>query len=531
MNKASSENRKWILAAFLICTLIFAFRTPNILFKSYLWAEDGSIFLTRALNMGFASVLEPYAGYLHFVSQSLTCASVLLSKIFTGGISIAPQIMQLFALLIEGFSFSYLVSNRFEFILKKPQHRLFTSAFLSLMCRGLESSDNEVFSNLTNSQWFFGFLILIICLKMIYELKITDSKFETVILVLTGISSPVSIISLLTVVIVFTANCIKKQFSVVLLVKSIIIAVTPIAEYCFILTSARNGAASISDAVFTSIIAMIYTVPSILYYPLLKLAGVKWLGAVLGLLSWAIIVIVLRKRDTVKFLICSIAYAAFVEVLCMYSVSSDIQNVVIDVFNGNGSRYIVISQDVFIMLTAAAFCKLNEQGITRKVIAAGTALSISCGSAFLQNRNDAYCELYSSSTSINLYDTDGAETLYITVSPDTNMQWHVEVPVSLNKLNTKDNSSVVLTCDTVNGVLLNDVKSDTIPQGGVATIRGWAIEQELQENPSAVYVKIGDYIFPAEMLGSPDVDSVMGSGEGDIFAIPLYCHNTIRCVD
>ena len=64
--------------ALLLCTVLLGLRAwPRVVY-AHLWAEDGAIFLPAALESGWRSLLEPYAGYYQLVPRLLSAALVSL---------------------------------------------------------------------------------------------------------------------------------------------------------------------------------------------------------------------------------------------------------------------------------------------------------------------------------------------------------------------------------------------------------------------------------------------------------------------
>ncbi|MGA2654651.1 MAG: hypothetical protein ABSF18_01560, partial [Gammaproteobacteria bacterium] len=55
----------YFLTMLVVFICIFLRFSTEYSVSDYLWAEDGQVFLTQALQMGLNSLWEPYAGYLH----------------------------------------------------------------------------------------------------------------------------------------------------------------------------------------------------------------------------------------------------------------------------------------------------------------------------------------------------------------------------------------------------------------------------------------------------------------------------------
>jgi hypothetical protein len=59
-----------------LCALFYFLRRPSITLEPVLYAEDGSIFLQTAINSGFASLFQTYAGYSHLLQRLVALFAV-----------------------------------------------------------------------------------------------------------------------------------------------------------------------------------------------------------------------------------------------------------------------------------------------------------------------------------------------------------------------------------------------------------------------------------------------------------------------
>jgi len=69
----------WFLAVVSIGFILQVLARPAGWPLAFLFAEDGQVFLTQALNDGIGSMFGTYAGYLHIAPRSiaLTCSSLV----------------------------------------------------------------------------------------------------------------------------------------------------------------------------------------------------------------------------------------------------------------------------------------------------------------------------------------------------------------------------------------------------------------------------------------------------------------------
>ncbi len=109
-----------------------------------LWAEDGPIFISQSLNLGWQSIFLPYAGYLHFDLRVVA----LFASFFD--IRYAPIIFLVFWFICY-FSF-FLVWEKFAKSRGEDDFTIFLVALLVIF----QVSSGERFFNLTNSHFFIA---------------------------------------------------------------------------------------------------------------------------------------------------------------------------------------------------------------------------------------------------------------------------------------------------------------------------------------------------------------------------------------
>lgn len=110
----------------------------------YLFAEDGQVFLTEALRDGGSSLLQTYAGYLHFMPRSiaLTCSSYVSPAGYVMCTGVA-------AALVKAVAFAIAWPVLAAYARSWAWGLAAASAFLFIPVGNL-----EVLGNITNLRWF-----------------------------------------------------------------------------------------------------------------------------------------------------------------------------------------------------------------------------------------------------------------------------------------------------------------------------------------------------------------------------------------
>lgn len=194
-------NNKFIAYGFVIflSTLMFFIRVTDAFTNPQFWAEDAKVFWMGARELGFYSIFEPYAGYIHFIQR--VYASLL------GVLSVPPQFVPLLYNL-----FSYIVSILCILILFNLPLSGINKILLSLTIAFVPVI-SEVYINLTNIQWITaGVLTLVLCCKS--ERSVFNSKVLTVSFIfISGLTGPFSILLFPLILLrILVYKDIKKSF-------------------------------------------------------------------------------------------------------------------------------------------------------------------------------------------------------------------------------------------------------------------------------------------------------------------------------
>lgn len=162
----------------LLCAGLLALRKPWALHTPQLWAEDGSIFLVQAEQMGLGAWFEPYNGYLHLLPRLIAWFAPLVADVAWW-----PAIYNTCAFALNVAVFVRLASPRIA-LPAKPGLML---AFV------LVAGTGEVLINVTNVQWVTAFLLLL-QLFAVRPATVAQRIGDLAILLVVGLNGPFAIV-------------------------------------------------------------------------------------------------------------------------------------------------------------------------------------------------------------------------------------------------------------------------------------------------------------------------------------------------
>ena len=144
LNKNSIFHSKGFLlfSSLIFCFIALVIRAiPFGSVDNVLWAEDGVIFINQAHQMGFSSLWNPYAGYLHLYPRLIT----FVASFFP--LSIFPYVSMFFWFLAFFCVMAVLVDRLSDFLVYRFSY-IFLSFFIIF-----QPHSGEVLYTITNAQW------------------------------------------------------------------------------------------------------------------------------------------------------------------------------------------------------------------------------------------------------------------------------------------------------------------------------------------------------------------------------------------
>lgn len=169
-----------VVALFFLGVVILLARIPRIDWNT-LWAEDGPVFLAGAVRDGWASVVQPYSGYLHVAPRLLA----LLANV--APLEIVPAVMTVLAVsTVSALACAV-------FVLLRGRIRAITVRLAAwLAAFALPIMGGEVLGSLANVHWFL--LIAAFCAAATRPRSGFQTAVQVVVLCGAVLSDPLTLL-------------------------------------------------------------------------------------------------------------------------------------------------------------------------------------------------------------------------------------------------------------------------------------------------------------------------------------------------
>jgi len=142
--------RVWAVPLLVVVAL--AARRPDVLAHPQLWAEDGNVFFGDVTAYGpIATLLRPYAGYVHLVPRLIAAAGSLLP------LGEVPCFYVAIAFLVAGACCSLFALEAFRFAIHSDRMRACVCVVLALA-----PNSSELIGNIANLQWYLALAVFLI---------------------------------------------------------------------------------------------------------------------------------------------------------------------------------------------------------------------------------------------------------------------------------------------------------------------------------------------------------------------------------
>lgn len=153
--------KKWHILTFVCLTLIYILLNKDIIFKTYLHAEDG-LFLYDALENGIGSLFAKNGGYFVLISRLAALIGITLGKTFSS-IVVAANTIEVVAIIFAVISINYFNTTEFEWLVKNKYIRFLISLVLMIFLTNF----HWMTYNCVAIHWWGGALIFLISLNLI----------------------------------------------------------------------------------------------------------------------------------------------------------------------------------------------------------------------------------------------------------------------------------------------------------------------------------------------------------------------------
>lgn len=210
-----SEKKIWfLLAVFVLASLVTVFRRVEVITDPQFYAEDGVFWYAEAYHSDsqLSLFLSPKQAYFQTISR----VGAFVAMPFD--IQYGPIIFNLIAIIITVLPVVFFLSSRFKTLVPKISHRVFLSfAYLCL------PGASEVHANLTNAHWHLALLMILVIIAPASK-HIAWKVFDAASLLIAGLSGPFVFFALPLLAIYMYAKSSKgKLFSFAVLVVTFLI--------------------------------------------------------------------------------------------------------------------------------------------------------------------------------------------------------------------------------------------------------------------------------------------------------------------
>lgn len=162
---------------FLVVALLLLLKTPDSLTNPQFWAEDGAVFFQQQFGHGLPQLFNVYNGYLHIIPRAVAWIATFFSY------QDSPLVYNLAALCIDTAAITY-----FSF-----KSRILAPAWITVMAFMLMPSNNVIFGNLTNVQWFLQFALFAAVLYPARQKKMREDALPVIVVLAIALTGPFSI--------------------------------------------------------------------------------------------------------------------------------------------------------------------------------------------------------------------------------------------------------------------------------------------------------------------------------------------------
>lgn len=319
-----------------------------------LWAEDGPIFFNGAQDLGLASLVAPYAGYLHVYAR----AFALLATIFP--LSALPYVYfsgWFLAIILVFWAIRRLVPFH------ESERAGAATAIITVVLMLYQPHSGETILSLTNAQWWLALVLAMMCCY--------PARFGLRALPLVALISLTGPFSILYVPVAAFIGIREKQWRILL-----VVCAGAVIQIYFLLTSPRaigHADGNVHHWVTAALTFLTFGIKS-------------WAVRVAAVGFWILLFISFFRADMNKrlLLICGgVVYAAG-----LYSIK-DMPAIITPI--GNGSRYFVVPYALSI-----AFVALQVHRGERLAIFAAILLAIPIANRLNKNfpQEPRYYEQY-----------------------------------------------------------------------------------------------------------------------------------------
>ena len=170
------------LQAIPVLFVIVCLKGFDRLIHARVWAEDGTVFLTQAYELGWSSLLQPYAGYFHTVPRLTALVAILFP------IPAVPTLLVLINYLLFAAIISTLLKEGYRYLFPNKKY-----AYIAVLLLLLSPGQFSMLGNSTNLHWYLLFYLAVLGIK---DIRTTNTLAEYIAAMLCIVSEGAVIILL-----------------------------------------------------------------------------------------------------------------------------------------------------------------------------------------------------------------------------------------------------------------------------------------------------------------------------------------------
>jgi hypothetical protein len=172
-----------LLILVAVLAVVFS-KAPGALELPQFWAEDALVFFAQARELGLASVVTPYAQYLHLLPRLVALAATPLPAAH------APAFYAWSAFILSSLALAWFICR-----LRGHDTRL-----MALLASALCLTNGEIYGTLTNVQWLLQLYLLSACLEARPQQDRLPSWVHPLLIGLVSLTGPFSVITALMLI-------------------------------------------------------------------------------------------------------------------------------------------------------------------------------------------------------------------------------------------------------------------------------------------------------------------------------------------
>lgn len=487
-----------VLLGYVFLFFVFSLRCPADLFSTYLWAEDGLVLCSDAIEKGIAGVLgASVQGTLWFAPRFLAVISYYICLFFKC-FPLYPIIMGIISRLVETAAVYYLVSDRFDWVISGREKRFVTCGMILLLVP--QNSEDLVAcdTSLPFALLFFMFLVGVNCFARPEDYEPT--WIETVLLLVIALSSAAAPFAIAVIGWGFLRKCydMKKEDSFdtkelgIFAAKCAVVLVGVAAQVFTIFSSGRASGVSLSLAQ-----RLIANIKGFVFLPYLYRID-AWKFFLVGLVFW--IVLAFATKIPGRVLLFCAAFSFFFILYC--SMSMEVEGFY-DPWYGIPGRFAWLAVEISVFLLGVALSsavKKESTEIWGGILVLVVLAAVSIPTYTITPPNPAVANTYRLNS--DAFDAKGSDTLVINIGPG--IPYAFSFPVEIDEEEAAEDLEIKIA--TVNG---EEKNSDSISKDAVTEPGGFTGKLSVpgKSEIEEVYIYEND-----RFLGAYDIDTATVDG-------------------